>query len=283
MITMKKILCPVDFSPAANNAVEYAANMARHLHARLILLHVLKIPTLQDVANLSAGFPSTMNEREERLQAKLNGYASEVEKRFSIPCTAHVRIHQSDINSALKTEVESADYDLVVMGTNGADDLYQFYFGTHTYSIIRHTARALLVVPEGCGFAEPKHIVYASSYHECDADNIRHLFELTGVFQPSVTVLHVSHKPTAISEDVFHCVKHVMEENVDRSELHFERVVGEDIAIGIDDFMHRQNRDLLVLLTGRYSLVKSIFHESATKKLSAIATYPIMIVRPEEN
>lgn len=279
---MKKILCPVDFSPAANNAVEYAANLAKHLQGELVLLHVLEVPALQDVANLSAGFPATMEEREQRLEDKLNAYATEVINRFSIPCKAVVNVHKTNINAALKKEAQSSDYDLIVMGTNGADDLLQFYFGTHTYSMIRNTGRALLMVPEQSAFRKPEHIVYAAGYDSCDTKAVRHVFELCKVFNPGVTVLHVSEKPSSVSEDVYKCLRDVMEDEVDNPRLQFKRVVESDVAAALDNYMRQNNQDLLVLLTGQYTLADKVFHESVTRKLSSLATYPMLVVHPEK-
>ena len=41
---MKKIIVPTDFSPAALNAVNYAADMALAINARVHLLHIYQIP-----------------------------------------------------------------------------------------------------------------------------------------------------------------------------------------------------------------------------------------------
>ena len=41
MITVKKILCPVDFFPASDAAVSYAAELAGNYEASVQLLHVI--------------------------------------------------------------------------------------------------------------------------------------------------------------------------------------------------------------------------------------------------
>ena len=43
---MKRILFPTDFSETANNAFEYALEMAKHLGAEFIVLHVYDSPNL---------------------------------------------------------------------------------------------------------------------------------------------------------------------------------------------------------------------------------------------
>src|SRR2546427_6700896 len=50
MIPIKKILCPVDFFPASDKAVQYAAALAEDYGAKIHLLHVVTplLPVTQD-------------------------------------------------------------------------------------------------------------------------------------------------------------------------------------------------------------------------------------------
>lgn len=280
---MKRIFCPVDFSEAANNAVEYAARLAKHHEAQLTLFHAVITPTLQDVANISTGAPVTTAAREDEASEKLRAYSQTVEKTFKVPTKAIVRSHNAGIDNVLGNEINNAGHDLVVMGTNGADGLSQFYFGTHTYKMIRHITQPLLLVPQGCQFKKPGHIVYATDYDKCDAGTINKLFELTSIFHPEVTVLHISRESATIRDDVYRCIKNLMENTLIGSRIHFKRVIEEDVAAGLHTFMNNDEHDLLVLLTGQYSLTEKVFHTSVTKKLSYIATYPILCFHKSEN
>lgn len=51
MIRINKILCPIDFFPAAIKAVEYAAGLAKNYGAKVHLLHVVTpvIPTAYEL------------------------------------------------------------------------------------------------------------------------------------------------------------------------------------------------------------------------------------------
>lgn len=44
ILSMQRILCPVDFSRSSGRALEYAASLAQEAHARLSVLHVLELP-----------------------------------------------------------------------------------------------------------------------------------------------------------------------------------------------------------------------------------------------
>jgi nucleotide-binding universal stress UspA family protein len=54
--TIRRILCPVDFSEASTKALEYAGRLATSAGAELILLHAFDIPaslTYADIGNPS--------------------------------------------------------------------------------------------------------------------------------------------------------------------------------------------------------------------------------------
>lgn len=273
---MKKILCPVDDSPAAINAIEYAARLARHFNSELVLLQIVEIPTMQDVANISGGLDPDIGDREDASRKKLGEYCSGIIKEFAIRCSSLTKVSTADVDRALKKEIEE-DFDLVVMGTNGADDLNQFFFGTHTYRVIQMIGRPLLMLPAGCTFRPYHHVVYASDYEKEDVKTIRNLLNFTGSFNAGITVLHISEKPTAVSQEVFQSFRHIVEDSFEDSDMHFQRVVEEDAPAGIDRYMREKDADLLVLMTKRRLFIERIFHYNIIGKLSYIATYPVLV------
>ena len=80
---MKKILCPTDFSDAANDAVAYAAKLCHATGAALTLLHV------QSLFDVTAVF----QQKEKMLmlaKEELEAQSRQVAKTFKISCYAQV-------------------------------------------------------------------------------------------------------------------------------------------------------------------------------------------------
>ena len=80
---MKTIIAATDFSPAATNAIHYAADMAQAIAARLLMVHISQIPMgygevlistdLKEVQQLTEDKMSkTMNEIKARSGSELN-------------------------------------------------------------------------------------------------------------------------------------------------------------------------------------------------------------------
>ena len=74
---MKTILVATDFSPAATNAANYAAEMARVIDANLLLLHVyqipvgyLEVPIPVSLEDLRMGAERQITELKEQLRKK---------------------------------------------------------------------------------------------------------------------------------------------------------------------------------------------------------------------
>ncbi len=77
MISLKKILCPIDHSDCSKEALRYAVSFARKDEAKLILLHVIDIRTFNEGVDSMYGLLDAMptqipnEETLEQLRVKL--------------------------------------------------------------------------------------------------------------------------------------------------------------------------------------------------------------------
>jgi nucleotide-binding universal stress UspA family protein len=274
-----KILCPVDDSTASLNAVEYASKLATLVRAEVVLLQVIKEPVMLPVGlerrHVIEGATST----EEAVQKKLNEYCELVSDQYGIRCSSVVRHSGPNVDKMIADEIEAMKYSMVVMGTNGADGLRQFYFGTHTYHVLRQISQPIVVVPENCKFREIKKIVIASDYEEAVLTTMKNVLSLTKPFNSHLTFLHVSHEDTEISRSVFRSLKNTYEDSkeLDLRRMDFVRKVNDDTARGVHEFMHETGADLLILLHSNYSFSEKLFHRSVAKDLSIMAYYPMIV------
>ncbi|HKR07225.1 MAG TPA: universal stress protein, partial [Bacteroidia bacterium] len=84
-MSIKKILCPTDFSKAANNAVEYASKLASKTGAQITLTHVMSLPEIYD--NFSTpGLLINLDIKRNEVEEKLKNYANQVSTEFHVPC-----------------------------------------------------------------------------------------------------------------------------------------------------------------------------------------------------
>ncbi|MEO9870602.1 universal stress protein [Ekhidna sp.] len=273
---MKRIICPVDFSETANNAVEYAANLANYLKAELTLFHVVHEPSLEDVSAVAGGI-DVGGKKEFVALERLETYCDMVKDNFAIQCRPKVGSYTPSMEASLRNEIESKKYDLVVMGTDGNSDISQFFLGTHTNHIIGKISLPILVVPFGCPFKKIENVVYASNYKVEDIPALSSVMMLMQVFNPQLTLLHVNKKRTKNDKEVRLLLQDVYQDKLKNEKLAFDQVHSENVASAIDNYVTKNNADLLVLVTHKYSWIQDIFHDSITKKMSLVADYPILI------
>jgi universal stress protein A len=141
-MTTKTIVVPVDFSETTPRSLRYAAEMARKLTARLILMHV--------VENHPAHFVNT---------SPLGWYTSEAISRVSnqlqelgddhfgkeLEWSTTVRIHPV-AEEAIVEQADLLDAEMIIMGTHGRRGLSRFLLGSTAEHVVRRARRPVLTV-----------------------------------------------------------------------------------------------------------------------------------------
>jgi nucleotide-binding universal stress UspA family protein len=274
---IKKIICPTDFSDAANNALEYAAKLAQVYGAELQLVNVERLVPVADAVGLTPVVGKSTKENVLFASARLREMSIEANRTFKISTNYEVALTAKSLAKTLSSMGKRNT--MIVMGTNGADDLSQFFFGTNTYNVIKKAECPVLLVPENYSYGTYKNILYAFTYEEKGKLALAQLHEFTKSFDAGITFLHVSKSETEISQDVFSAVKEEVEEYFDaKKPLEFKRIFSSDAANAIDDFIHQQPTDLLVMAARHRNVIESIFRKRPLlKTLSIISRYPILI------
>lgn len=274
----KTIICPTDFSDTANNATEYAAKLAQIIDAELVLVNVQKI--LAPLAAVSLNEGVGRNTRENTLLAsnKLKEMSREINKIFKISATYEVDISTRSLAKTI------SDYEkknsLIVMGTNGADNLTQFFGGTNTYNVIKQTKCPVLIVPENFPFGSYKNILYPISEEKINRLALNQFNDFIKYFDAQLTFLYVSKENTESSARTFNTLKEDVEIFFgEKFKLNFKKIFSENIDDAIDDYVVDNATDLLVMEMHPRSLLEKVFKKKPIlATLSAIASYPIFVV-----
>lgn len=149
-MTFHKILCPIDFSPGAREAMRVAAELARDSGAPLVLAHAWdRQPWLSNGPDYAVA-PSVLQDVIDSAEAELASWkissrklgAKEVATRFL------TGVPWDQIVSAAR---DDRTIDLVVMGTHGRTGLSHVLLGSVAEKVVRHAPCAVLVVRPGAG------------------------------------------------------------------------------------------------------------------------------------
>jgi nucleotide-binding universal stress UspA family protein len=118
MLTLRKILCPVDFSGRSPVPARYAAALACHFHSELILLHV--IPLLSEI----------IESDRKRAQQDMEDFLPELSSN------ARRTIISGDPAMEVVRYVKHEDVGLIVMPTHGRGPFRRFLFGSVTAKVL---------------------------------------------------------------------------------------------------------------------------------------------------
>jgi|SoiMethySBSTD1v2_1073268.scaffolds.fasta_scaffold18433_9 nucleotide-binding universal stress UspA family protein len=135
------ILCPTDFSAAANNAVAYAKRFAREAHAKLILMSAVEWPLGEAVTSGAIA----------ELQKSIESHASEALARLlprpaSNGPRAQAIVATGKASAAILKVARARSGDLIVMGVSGRGALDVALLGSTTHHVIREGAWPVLTV-----------------------------------------------------------------------------------------------------------------------------------------
>lgn len=269
---MKKIVCPTDFSEAARNAIAYAAKVAQVAQAELVLLNVHSLFSLTPV-ELVSGHSDTVSEIQKQLEAE----AKEVARQFKISCYSEVQVSGFPLSSIISAEAQQ--FDLIVMGTNGPDDLYQFFLGTNTYHVIQKSTTPVLLVPVKYTFSPIDTVVYAFDYWREGNLPLTPLLPWLQYFKSELRIVEVLEASRSeVQDEEMRGRQEILRHQIDADiPVSFDAIYTQDPKLSLHQYMARNQADMLALHVHPYSWLEKLFHKSLTKSLSMIADYPMFV------
>lgn len=275
---IQRIICPVDFSTAALNATQYAANLANTFGAQLLLLNVQKIIPVAAAVSLGEGIDAGARRESVKVSHKLKEVALDLERKYSIVVNQEVDITVESLANAISSH--SSENTMVVIGSNGFDNGWQFYFGTNSFNVINKAKGPVLVVPEEYLFTSYKNILYIISLDKEEENRLlKYFFDFVKDFDVNVTFLCISEKPTDLKSDDIRMLKQQIEKyNSTKGVLKYEFALSEDVFNTIDRFASKYGLDLLVVKEQHRSLIERLLkNKSIVSQLSLLAQYPMLV------
>jgi nucleotide-binding universal stress UspA family protein len=143
-VTFKRLLCPIDFSPSALQALGFALDLARQADGRVTLLHVIEwLAEEEPRASTHFNVPEYRRYMVEDAQERLrNLVAGESRTWVEIDdVVVFGRAHREILRAA-----EAKPADLIVMGAQGRGGIGLALFGSSTQQIVRGSMCPVLTV-----------------------------------------------------------------------------------------------------------------------------------------
>jgi nucleotide-binding universal stress UspA family protein len=201
MISIARILCPVDFSDFSRHALEHAAAIARWYDAEVVALHVGPTPPQMSpppVCGVSAVLPVDVVAEEQRLMRELDTFVQ--------PYAMRVRAlgRRVEIGGPVWQILECAkelSTDLIVMGTHGHSGFERLMLGSTTERVLRKAPCPVLTVPRSVPSTDPtkpkvfKKIVCPIDFSNGSLQGLKFALSLAQENDACLTLVHVLERP----------------------------------------------------------------------------------------
>jgi nucleotide-binding universal stress UspA family protein len=135
---LRKILVPIDFSPAGEEAVEVAASLARDNGGKLLIIHAEEPPIAYGGGEMYASSEPDRAELRKRLR--------EVVPTVQVLCTH--KLVEGDPAEAIIQIAELENIDLIVMSTHGRTGLTRLLMGSVAEAVVRRAPCPVLTVKQ---------------------------------------------------------------------------------------------------------------------------------------
>ncbi len=272
-LIMSTIVAATDYSNIAENAVEYAAAIAKLKNERLILLYDIEVAFHAENAQLSpASFEALYQKEESRLRLRTTSLG----EKYGIEVLPKVT------NSVVENELTNliAEYDvyMVVMGM-ASQSRYQEIWGNTTTKIIKKLPVNVLAVPAKAKYEGLKKVLFAcDALHGVPKELLARVKNIALMTHAEVEVLLVSTSPEKTYEEDSYSLQAV-NAHLEGLPFHYENVNADSIVEGIRMEVIRSNADLLIMAPQKHGFWDSVIHRSKTRSMASGLDIPLLSVR----
>jgi nucleotide-binding universal stress UspA family protein len=267
---IERIICPIDFTATGKTGLEYAGLLAKALGAELTIFYVQPSDTsgaLQLYEDLND---------DERVIRRLMKMEAEALRDAGVRCDCSF---EPAADFEMGVGAMSADYDLIVIGTNGADNLYQHVFGPNSHHVLGLARCPVLMIPETSEVRLPRMIVYAFDPETNPAFLVGQIEDLALPLKAEVRTFKVLPEPgNETPKRKMELLAEVLGvKEKPEFDWSFEPSYSDEAVSEVDEYMKREGADLLALSYRHRAVFEKLFSENVLKEVSRIADYPVLV------
>ena len=272
------ILCPIDFSDCALNALEYASKIGEKHQAKLIIFHVLNKQDYQKLAPLDLNGTYQEEFVKNKLASLQEAVAQESLSKGLLSC--EVMISEGPIVQKTLEFSEKINANLIVVGTEGMNDFKEQVFGSRSSRLVLQSDRDILVVPRKVFFKRPRKLVYASDYVEEDKLAIQKVVEFASFFSSEIDIVHVSSRNRIIDKTLHKSMLEELQPFVKYELVNYVlKSFRDDVALGLENYLQLAKGDMLVTLSKKKDFFDQLFSKNLSRKMSYFITKPLWVIK----
>lgn len=273
---MKKIIVPIDFSEHSEFALKTAAKLAKKNNAEIFALHMLEMSDIMLTASDGLQYEKAVyfyKLSEQKFESFLKkDYLKDIKVT---PIIKHFKVF-SEVNEV----AQKNDADLIIMGSQGTSGVKEFFIGSNTERVVRHSDIPVLVVKNQVKDVDFEVVVFASDFSEVC---IKPYLNAVKMFEKIGSKLHMVYVnlPNDRFKSSMEIEKRVVnfftkaERNLDKmKDVHY--VSDYTVEEGILNFANKVGADMIAIPTHGKKGLAHFFEGSVGEDVANHATLPVI-------
>jgi nucleotide-binding universal stress UspA family protein len=153
MLSIRKIVCPTDFSDAAGAAIQYASELATHFGAEIYLVNVVPVlPALPSDPNWVLQVPEYERLLHADAEQQLRKVAASIETKG---VRVQTGVGHGDAAAEIVRIAQERGADMIVIATHGNTGWRRLAFGSVVEKVVRLAQSPVLTIRTAASAAKP--------------------------------------------------------------------------------------------------------------------------------
>ncbi len=271
---MKTIVLATDFSPNANRAARFAAQLAHDQKAHLLLLNAYQ--AWPDNPAKTGDFPLSMAATRERSVTALEQLANELREMTGADLPIRCIAQEGHTMNAIQRVTKNKQADLLIMSTVGTAPQSSQLMGSIATGMVARTPVPLLLIPPGITYAGVKNVVLGIDLAATpNAVSFDTALSFARSFGSVMNVLCISDDPTDAdtrkhAEHIRHLLNPIPHTLTIRA--------GDEIYNTLLAFAHDNKADLIMMLPQMRNWLQKLISEGETQRMARLTDIPLLAV-----
>ena len=282
---MKTLLLPVDFTPASENAINFAVEWSmKYLYERIIIVKSFYTSMYESVimagefANVDQQYLNLIREKEKE---RLDNLCKAVNGKTNDGILVQSYVSELPLVRTINELIKSERPEMILLGNDQVNNYNAAFVSGNVISIAKSSSVKVLVVPANCSYKPIQEVLVPCDFNSVESLNkINSLRSLPRWHDAKLLVLNVNTKKSHINPDEnIKAAENSLHEYLKnfRHEIYYSE--DKNVINGILNFPKINEVQLMFALPGRYSFLYSLTHKSVSEALYKNASLPVMILK----
>ena len=273
---MKNIIVPTDFSSPAENALNYAVELAKVFNSRITLVHAYPYPS----ADYETGFTMpVIPGLKEHIEKRLEDTKAEILKNNEKSLTVDTYTQIGSPFEVISKVSSDDDVDLIVMGITGeAGRLKEHIVGSTAVKVARHINTPTFIIPENVKYKPITKISFACDLDKTEDTDLVYVAKyFSELFKASLDIIYVENPEGGITIEKSK-TSHFIEKKLRNINHHTVHVLGDDVGMSLKEIFNSEPIDVVMINPKQHNLFYYLFHKSITNELAFHLKLPILAI-----